>query len=160
MRKYWRIVAAILTAVVLCVGCGGKRLSETASAMASLTAEDIAGFESFRWPNVTAEQLVAALNRAAAHEITAEEAAQAEAANTAEDEDFERYIGIPIKNGKYLMAACGAAADIVCVFDAGAACRPPTRRRRAPPPISGIMACISCCGTAGQRKITMSPYRS
>lgn len=121
MRKYWRIVAAILTAVVLCVGCGGKRLSETASAMASLTAEDIAGFESFRWPNVTAEQLVAALNRAAAHEITAEEAAQAEAANTAEDEDFERYIGIPIKNGKYLMAACGAAADIVCVFDAGAA---------------------------------------
>lgn len=121
MRKYWRIVAAILTAVVLCVGCGGKRLSETASAMASLTAEDIAGFESFRWPNVTAEQLVAALNRAAAHEITAEEAAQAEAANTAEDEDFERYIGIPIKNGKYLMAACGVAADIVCVFDAGAA---------------------------------------
>lgn len=84
MRKYWRIVAAILTAVVLCVGCGGKRLSETASAMASLTAEDIAGFESFRWPNVTAEQLAGALNRAAAHEITAEEVRQAEADNTAE----------------------------------------------------------------------------
>lgn len=116
MRKYWRIVAAILTAVVLCVGCGGKRLSETASAMASLTAEDIAGFESFRWPNVTAEQLAGALNRAAAHEITAEEVRQAEADNTAEGENTERFIAIPNESGSHLMLACDTTEDIIRVY--------------------------------------------
>ena len=126
------VTAAIVVVLVaaLCIGCTftGAKKDKTAvepdtiaGYMAALTVEDVAGFESPQWPNVTAEQLVAALNRAATHEITVEEAAQAEGIHTAEDEGFGRYIGIPVKNGKYLMAACGAAADIVCVFDVGAA---------------------------------------
>ena len=121
---------AVALAAVLCVGCtftGAKKdetaadMGSIATMMAELTVDDVADWDVTEYPDITLGRLVTAMNNAAAHEITAEEAAQAGGIDTDEEENFERFISISLKNGKYLMVACGAAADIVCVLDAGAA---------------------------------------
>ena len=123
------VAAAIVVvlAAALCVGCtftGAKKtepsadLGPIAAMMAELTVDDVADWDVTEYPNITLGRLVTAMNGAAAHEITAEEAQKAERDSSAET----RYLMlVNVEKGHDLSLSCGDTADIVHVMDMSAA---------------------------------------
>ena len=123
------VTAAIVVvlAAALCIACtftGAKKdgaagdMGSIATMMAELTVDDVAGWDVTEYPDITLGQLVTAMNSAAAHEITAEEAQKAERDSSAET----RYLMlVDVEKGHDLSLSCGDTADIVHVTDMSAA---------------------------------------
>ena len=124
------VTAAIVVvlAAALCIACtftGAKKdeaptdLGPIAAMMAELMVDDLdMATVSDRYPDIDWEQMVAAINRAAVHEITAEEAQKAERDSSAET----RYLVlVNVEKSPDLSLSCGDTADIVHVTDMSAA---------------------------------------
>ena len=122
---------ALVLAAALCVGCtftGAKKaelsgdLGHIAAMMAKLTTSDLSE-ECFNiYPDIDWEQMVKAINRAAAHEITAEDFQKAEEADLLEGENFYYMVSVSVENGRDLLVSCDTVpADIVHVMDPTAA---------------------------------------
>ena len=84
MKRYAILLAALLL-LALCAGCGRQAAEpETlADYMAALTADDVTDWNTEQYPDITLGRLVAAMNRAAAHQIPQAEAARANMARSA-----------------------------------------------------------------------------
>ena len=118
---------AVVLAAALCVGCtftGAKKtelsgdLSSIAAMMAKLTADDLSSESTNGYPDIDWEQMVAAINRAAAHEITAEDFQKAEQADLTEGENLLHQMALFVENGDVLVLSCWTIpADIVRVID-------------------------------------------
>lgn len=123
------VAAAIVVvlAAALCIACtftGAKKdgaagdMGSIATMMAELTVDDVADWDVTEYPDITLGRLVTAMNGAAAHEITAEEAQKAERDSSAET----RYLMlVNVEKGPDLLLSCGDTADIVHVTDMSAA---------------------------------------
>lgn len=123
------VAAAIVVvlAAALCIACtftGAKKdgaagdMGSIATMMAELTVDDVADWDVTEYPDITLGRLVTAMNGAAAHEITAEEAQKAERDSSAET----RYLMlVNVEKGHDLLLSCGDTADIVHVTDMSAA---------------------------------------
>lgn len=123
------VAAAIVVvlATALCIACtftGAKKdeaagdMGSIAAMMAALTVDDVADWDVTEYPDITLGRLVTAMNDAAAHEITAEEAQKAERDSSAET---HYWLDVCVENGHVLMLSCGDTADIVLVMDISAA---------------------------------------
>ncbi len=118
------VAAAIVVvlAAALCIACTftGAKKDETAAEpdtiagyMAAITADDITDWDVAQYPNITLGRLVTAMNGAAAHEITAEEA-------LGYGQDGQMWsISVPT-DGHELMLSCGNLGGIVHVIDLSA----------------------------------------
>lgn len=123
------VAAAIVVvlAAALCIACtftGAKKdgaagdMGSIATMMAELTVDDVADWDVTEYPDITLGRLVTAMNGAAAHEITAEEAQKAERDSSAET----RYLMlVNVEKSPDLLLSCGDTADIVHVTDMSAA---------------------------------------
>ena len=123
------VTAAIVVvmAAALCIACtftGAKKdgaagdMGPIATMMAELTVDDVADWDVTEYPDITLGRLVTAMNGAAAHEITAEEAQKAERDSSAET----RYLMlVNVEKSPDLLLSCGDTADIVHVTDMSAA---------------------------------------
>ena len=122
---------AVVLAAALCVGCtftGAKKtelsgdLGSIAAMMAKLTADDLSSESTNGYPDIDWEQMVAAINRAAAHEITEEDFLAAQEAALLEGENFHYMVSVSVENGHDLLISCDTVpADIVHVMDPTAA---------------------------------------
>lgn len=122
---------ALVLAAALCVGCtftGAKKaelsgdLGHIAAMMAKLTTSDLSEECFNSYPDIDWEQMVKAINRAAAHEITAEDFQKAEEADLLEGENFYYMVSVSVENGRDLLVSCDTVpADIVHVMDPTAA---------------------------------------
>ena len=118
---------AVVLAAALCVGCtftGAKKeempenLGRIATIMAELTTDDLRKECFNNYPDIDWEQMVAAINRAAAHEITEEGFQKAEQADLAEGENLWHQMSVTVENGDVLVLSCWTIpADIVRVID-------------------------------------------
>ena len=118
---------ALVLAAALCVGCtftGAKKeelsgnLGSIAAMMAKLTTDDLSSESVNGYPDIDWEQMVKAINRAAAHEITEEDFQKAEQADHIEGENLWYQISLSVENGDELVLTCGTIpADIVRVID-------------------------------------------
>lgn len=126
MKRYMCCAALALAALLLCAGCaftGAKKetpenLGAIATMMAELTADDLSGESADSYPGIDWEKMAAAINRAAAHEITAEEVQKAERADLAEGENLHYQVAVYVENGSDLLLSCDTTpADIVSVMD-------------------------------------------
>lgn len=118
------VAAAIVVvlAAALCIACtftGAKKdgaagdMGSIATMMAELTVDDVADWDVTEYPDITLERLVTAMNGAAAHEITAEEA-------LGYGQDGQMWsISVPT-DGHELMLSCGNLGGIVHVIDLSA----------------------------------------
>lgn len=111
MKRYAILLAALLL-LALCAGCGRQAAEpETlADYMAALTADDVADWNTEQYPDITLGRLVAAMNRAAAHQIP-----QAEAVAAGDSADKQSWsVFFTDADGRSVMLTCNdAAADIV-----------------------------------------------
>ena len=118
------VAAAIVVvlAAALCIACtftGAKKdgaagdMGSIATMMAELTVDDVADWDVTEYPDITLGRLVTAMNGAAAHEITAEEA-------LGYGQDGQMWsISVPT-DGHELMLSCGNLGGIVHVIDLSA----------------------------------------
>ena len=114
-------------AAALCVGCtftGAKKeelsgnLGSIAAMMAKLTTDDLSSESVNGYPDIDWEQMVKAINRAAAYEITEEDFQKAEQADHMEGENLWYQISLSVENGDELVLTCSTIpADIVRVID-------------------------------------------
>ncbi len=123
---------ALVLAAALCVGCtftGAKKtepsadLGQIATMMAELTVDDLdmATVSRF-YPDIDWEQMVAAINRAAAYEITEEDFLAAQEAAFVEGQNIFYQVGAYTVGGHDLMISCYTTPpDIVRVLDPTAA---------------------------------------
>lgn len=122
---------ALVLAAALCVGCtftGAKKeelsgnLGSIAAMMAKLTTDDLSSESVNGYPDIDWEQMVKAINRAAAYEITEEDFQKAEQADHIEGENFHYMVSVSVENGRDLLVSCDTVpADIVHVMDPTAA---------------------------------------
>jgi len=118
---------ALVLAAALCVGCtftGAKKeelsgnLGSIAAMMAKLTTDDLSSESVNGYPDIDWEQMVKAINRAAAYEITEEDFQKAEQADHIEGENLWYQISLSVENGDELVLTCSTIpADIVRVID-------------------------------------------
>ena len=118
---------ALVLAAALCVGCtftGAKKeelsgnLGSIAAMMAKLTTDDLSSESVNGYPDIDWAQMVAAINRAAAYEITGEDFQKAEQADHIEGENLWYQISLSVENGDELVLTCSTIpADIVRVID-------------------------------------------
>lgn len=118
---------ALVLAAALCVGCtftGAKKeelsgnLGSIAAMMAKLTTDDLSSESVNGYPDIDWEQMVKAINRAAAYEITEEDFQKAEQADHMEGENLWYQISLSVENGDELVLTCSTIpADIVRVID-------------------------------------------
>lgn len=118
---------ALVLAAALCVGCtftGAKKeelsgnLGSIAAMMAKLTTDDLSSESVNSYPDIDWEQMVKAINRAAAYEITEEDFQKAEQADHMEGENLWYQISLSVENGDELVLTCSTIpADIVRVID-------------------------------------------
>ena len=122
---------ALVLAAALCVGCtftGAKKeelsgnLGSIAAMMAKLTTDDLSSESVNGYPDIDWEQMVAAINRAAAHEITEEVFLAAQETALLEGENLHYMVSVSVENGHDLLVSCDTVpADIVHVMDPTAA---------------------------------------
>lgn len=118
---------ALVLAAALCVGCtftGAKKeelsgnLGSIAAMMAKLTTDDLSSESVNGYPDIDWAQMVAAINRTAAYEITEEDFQKAEQADHMEGENLWYQISLSVENGDELVLTCSTIpADIVRVID-------------------------------------------
>lgn len=118
---------ALVLAAALCVGCtftGAKKeelsgnLGSIAAMMVKLTTDDLSSESVNGYPDIDWEQMVKAINRAAAYEITGEDFQKAEQADHIEGENLWYQISLSVENGDELVLTCSTIpADIVRVID-------------------------------------------
>lgn len=118
---------ALVLAAALCVGCtftGAKKeelsgnLGSIAAMMAKLTTDDLSSESVNGYPDIDWEQMVKAINRAAAYEITEEDFQKTEQADHIEGENLWYQISLSVENGDELVLTCSTIpADIVRVID-------------------------------------------
>lgn len=118
---------ALVLAAALCVGCtftGAKKeelsgnLGSIAAMMAKLTTDDLSSESVNGYPDIDWEQMVKAINRAAAYEITEEDFQKAEQADHIEGENLWYQISLSVENGDELVLTCSTIpADIMRVID-------------------------------------------
>ena len=118
---------AVVLAAALCVGCtftGAKKeeisgdLGSIAAMMAKLTTDDLSSESTDGYPDIDWAQMVKAINRAAAHEITEEDFQKAEQADLTEGENLWHQMSVTVENGDVLVLSCWTIpADIVRVID-------------------------------------------
>lgn len=118
---------ALVLAAALCVGCtftGAKKeelsgnLGSIAAMMAKLTTDDLSSESVNGYPDIDWEQMIKAINRAAAYEITEEDFQKAEQADHMEGENLWYQISLSVENGDELVLTCSTIpADIVRVID-------------------------------------------
>ena len=118
---------ALVLAAALCVGCtftGAKKnevpadLGPIATMMAELTADDVTDWDVTKYPDITLGRLVAAMNDAAAYEITEEDFLAAQEAGLLEGENLHYMVSVSVENGHDLLVSCDTVpADIVHVLD-------------------------------------------
>ena len=118
---------ALVLAAALCVGCtftGAKKeelsgnLGSIAAMMAKLTTSDLSKECFNSYPDIDWEEMVKAINRAAAYEITEEDFQKAEQADHIEGENLWYQISLSVENGDELVLTCSTIpADIVRVID-------------------------------------------
>lgn len=118
---------ALVLAAALCVGCtftGAKKeelsgnLGSIAAMMAKLTTDDLSSESVNGYPDIDWEQMVKAINRAAAYEITEEDFQKAEQADHMEGENLWYQISLSVEDGDELALTCSTIpADIVRVID-------------------------------------------
>ena len=110
--KRCAILLAALLLLALCAGCGQQTAEpETlADYMSALTADDITDWDTEQYPDITLGRLVAAMNRAAEHQLP-----QAEAVAAGKNEGKLTWnIFFTDVGGRSVMLTCNdAAADIV-----------------------------------------------
>ena len=121
----------LVLAAALCVGCtftGAKKeelsgnLGSIAAMMAKLTTDDLSSESVNGYPDIDWEQMVAAINRAAAHEITEEVFLAAQETALLEGENLHYMVSVSVENGHDLLVSCDTVpADIVHVMDPTAA---------------------------------------
>lgn len=122
---------ALVLAAALCVGCtftGAKKeelsgnLGSIAAMMAKLTTDDLSKECFNSYPDIDWEQMVKAINRAAAHEITEEVFLAAQETALLEGENLHYMVSVSVENGHDLLVSCDTVpADIVHVMDPTAA---------------------------------------
>lgn len=122
---------ALVLAAALCVGCtftGAKKeelsgnLGSIAAMMAKLTTDDLSSESVNGYPDIDWAQMVAAINRAAAHEITEEVFLAAQETALLEGENLHYMVSVSVENGHDLLVSCDTVpADIVHVMDPTAA---------------------------------------
>lgn len=122
---------ALVLAAALCVGCtftGAKKeelsgnLGSIAAMMAKLTTDDLSSESVNGYPDIDWEQMVAAINRAAAHEITEEVFLAAQETALLEGKNLHYMVSVSVENGHDLLVSCDTVpADIVHVMDPTAA---------------------------------------
>ena len=111
MKRYAILLAALLL-LALCAGCGRQAAEpETlADYMAALTADDVTDWNTEQYPDITLGRLVAAMNRAAAHQIP--QAGAVAAGDSADKQSWSVFF--TDAGGRGVMLTCNdAAADIV-----------------------------------------------
>lgn len=122
---------ALVLAAALCVGCtftGAKKeelsgnLGSIAAMMAKLTTDDLSSESVNGYPDIDWEQMVKAINRAAAYEITEEVFLAAQETALLEGENLHYMVSVSVENGHDLLVSCDTVpADIVHVMDPTAA---------------------------------------
>lgn len=122
---------ALVLAAALCVGCtftGAKKeelsgnLGSIAAMMAKLTTDDLSSESVNGYPDIDWEEMVKAINRAAAHEITEEDFLAAQETALLEGENLHYMVSVSVENGHDLLVSCDTVpADIVHVMDPTAA---------------------------------------
>ena len=122
---------ALVLAAALCVGCtftGAKKeklsgnLGSIAAMMAKLTTDDLSSESVNGYPDIDWEQMVKAINRAAAYEITEEDFLAAQETALLEGENLHYMVSVSVENGHDLLVSCDTVpADIVHVMDPTAA---------------------------------------
>lgn len=122
---------ALVLAAALCVGCtftGAKKeelsgnLGSIAAMMAKLTTDDLSSESVNGYPDIDWEQMIKAINRAAAHEITEEVFLAAQETALLEGENLHYMVSVSVENGHDLLVSCDTVpADIVHVMDPTAA---------------------------------------
>lgn len=122
---------AVVLAAALCVGCtftGAKKvelsgdLGSIAAMTAKLTTDDLSKECFNSYPDIDWEQMVKAINHAAAHEITEEDFLAAQETALLEGENLHYMVSVSVENGHDLLVSCDTVpADIVHVMDPTAA---------------------------------------
>lgn len=122
---------ALVLAAALCVGCtftGAKKeelsgnLGSIAAMMAKLTTDDLSSESVNGYPDIDWAQMVAAINRAAAYEITEEDFLAAQETALLEGENLHYMVSVSVENGHDLLVSCDTVpADIVHVMNPTAA---------------------------------------
>ncbi len=120
------VTAAIVVvlAAALCVGCtftGAKKnetLGPIAAMMKELTTDALSSECAYRYPDIDWAQMVAAMNDAAAYEVTEEDVKAAEQADFTEGENLHYMVEVYITDSHDLSLSCDTVpADFVCVTD-------------------------------------------
>lgn len=95
-----------------------RQSGSIAAMMAKLTTDDLSSESVNGYPDIDWAQMVAAINRAAAYEITGEDFQKAEQADHIEGENLWYQISLSVENGDELVLTCSTIpADIVRVID-------------------------------------------
>lgn len=115
---------ALVLAAALCVGCtftGAKKnetLGPIAAMMKELTTDALSSECAYRYPDIDWAQMVAAMNDAAAYEVTEEDVKAAEQADFTEGENLHYMVEVYITDSHDLSLSCDTVpADFVCVTD-------------------------------------------
>lgn len=114
----------VVLAAALCVGCtftGAKKnetLGPIAAMMKELTTDALSSECAYRYPDIDWAQMVAAMNDAAAYEVTEEDVKAAEQADFTEGENLHYMVEVYITDSHDLSLSCDTVpADFVCVTD-------------------------------------------